>query len=116
MTRAAFVAVIAAAIAVGGYVVAQDIKKDAPARVRGQLPPNWSKLGLTDTQRQDVYKIQSQFDAQVEALQAQIKELRAKEKGELDKVLTADQKKRLREILDEKVPGAGGTTKPPDKN
>jgi hypothetical protein len=113
MRQLGLAAVIAAAIAVGGYVVAQEIKKEGPAaRARGQLPQHWSRLGLTDTQKQDAYKIQNQYDAQVQELEAQIKALRAKELAELGKLLTADQKKRLREILDEKVPGA----RPPEKN
>ena len=114
MHRTALAAVIAAVIALGGLVVAQE-KKDAP-RARGQLPQNWAKLGLTDVQKQQVYKIETDYRQQIEDLQAKIKDLQAKEKGELDKVLTADQKKRLRELLLEKVPGAGGTDKPPDKN
>jgi peptidoglycan hydrolase CwlO-like protein len=113
MNRVIVAAVIAAVIGLGGLALAQDKKETT--RARGQLPPNWAKLGLTDAQKQQVYKIETDFRAQIEALQAQIKDLQAKEKAELDKVLTADQKKRLREILDEKVPGATGTTKPPDK-
>jgi Spy/CpxP family protein refolding chaperone len=113
MHRIVIAAMIAALIALGGLALAQD-KKEGP-KLRGQLPPNWAKLGLTDVQKQQVYKVQSEYQTQIEALQAQIKDLQSKEKAELDKVLTADQKKRLREILDEKVPGAGGATKPEDK-
>jgi Spy/CpxP family protein refolding chaperone len=107
----------ASVLAVGGLLVAQEIKKppDPPARVRGQLPPNWSKLGLTDQQRQKAYTIQAKYDKEIEALEAQIRELRQKERTELASVLTDEQKKRLRDLLSEKVPGATDEKKPPDK-
>lgn len=107
--RLALAVVIGVAIAVSGILVAQEVKKDATPKFRGQLPQNWSKLGLTDVQKQQAYKIQTECDQKVEALTAQITALRATEKSDLAKVLTADQKKRLREILDEKIPGAGGS-------
>ncbi len=110
MHRVIFAAAMAAVIALSGLSVAQE-KKEA-GRARGSLPQNWSKLGLTDAQKQQVYKIEQDYRTQIEALQAQIKDLQGKEKAELDKVLTADQKKRLREILEEKVPGAGGGAPP----
>ena len=76
------------------------------------MPPNWSRLGLSDEQKQKTYSIQAKYDKEVEALQAQIRDLKAKEKTELDGVLTAAQKQRLREIVTEKIPGAGEVKKP----
>jgi Spy/CpxP family protein refolding chaperone len=115
MYRFVLAAMIAAVIGLSGFALAQE-KKEA-SRVRGTLPPNWAKLGLTDAQKQQAYKVEQDYRTQIEALQAQIKDLQAKERAELDKILTAEQKKRLRELLDEKVPGAGGgtSTKTEDK-
>ena len=75
-----------------------DDKKEPPAKLKGQLPPNWKKLGLTEDQVQKVYKVQADYDSKVEALQEQIKKLRQEEKGDLIKVLTDAQKSRLKEI------------------
>ena len=41
----------------GGFLLGQDSKDGG--KVRGQLPPNWGKLGLTDKQKQTVYRIQA---------------------------------------------------------
>jgi Spy/CpxP family protein refolding chaperone len=88
------------------WVEGQDKPRDRePApRMRGQLPQNWGKLGLTDEQKQKVYKVQNEFRPKIEALQRQISELRDQERKELETVLTADQKKRLREIVAGRVP------------
>ncbi len=88
-------------------------KKDTPAK--GTLPPNWKKLGLTDAQVQKVYKIESDYRAKIADLEQQIKDLRAKERKELETVLTDAQKARLKELkegTDEKKPES--TTKPAD--
>src|SRR4051812_20033810 len=77
----------------------EDPKKDDPAvKAKGFLPPNWKKLGLTDAQVQDVYKIQGKYNTEIDKLEAKIAELKAARDKELKTVLTADQKKRLEEI------------------
>lgn len=88
-------------LVIGGFVFAQDKKdpKDPPPKARGQLPPNWGKLGLTDEQKQKIYTAQAKYKEQIDKLQAQIANLKGDEKKELEAVLTADQKKRLVEIL-----------------
>jgi hypothetical protein len=50
-------AVVACAFLVGG-LIAQDVKQDPakePARIKGQLPPNYGKLGLSDEQKKNIY-------------------------------------------------------------
>jgi hypothetical protein len=93
-----------AALLIGGGLYGQD-KKDDPVKVKGVLPANWGKLGLSDEQKQKIYKVQADFDQKLAALEKQIKELKAQEKTEMEKVLTDAQKARLKEILLEKVPG-----------
>jgi hypothetical protein len=98
------VAVTALAVVVlgGGWLLGDDPKKPddlTPAKMRGFLPAHFKKLGLTDKQVQDVYKIQTEYRDKIEALQKQIDDLKKSEKGEVDKVLTDDQKSRLKEIL-----------------
>jgi hypothetical protein len=89
------VGVLGILLLAGGWIQGQAEKP----RAKGQLPPNWSKLGLSDEQRQKVYSIQSEYRSKVDALEAQIKALRKQELSEVSKVLTSGQKTRLREIL-----------------
>ena len=97
--------VVAVALLAGSWLHGQDKKDDTPTKVKGVLPANWGKLGLTDEQKQKVYKVQNDFDAKIAALDKQIKDLKAQERGEMEKVLTDAQKARLKEILLDKVPG-----------
>jgi len=68
-------------------------------KLKGVLPANWGKIGLSDEQKQKVYKVQADFNDQISKLEAQLKEAKTKEKAEMEKVLTDAQKARLREIL-----------------
>jgi len=76
----------------------KEAKKDEP-KAKGFLPQNWGKIGLSDDQKQDVYKIQAKHNAEIDKLEAKIKELKTTRDKELKTVLTAEQKKRLEEIL-----------------
>ncbi|MBN9118522.1 MAG: hypothetical protein J0I06_05075 [Planctomycetes bacterium] len=78
----------------------EDKKKEEPApKVKGVLPQNWRKLGLSDAQVQDIYKVQGKYDTEIDKLQAKIDELKANRLKDMKAVLTADQKKRLDDIL-----------------
>jgi Spy/CpxP family protein refolding chaperone len=72
--------------------------KDDP-KVKGTLPAHWKDLGLSDDQKQKVYKIQANYKTKIDDLEKKIKDLKAEEHEERLKVLTDDQKKKLREIL-----------------
>ncbi len=74
-------------------------KEEPPLKYKGVLPPNWGKLGLTEAQRQEIYKIQAKYNKEIDALEAKIKELKAARAKEERAVLTPEQKKRLEEIL-----------------
>lgn len=75
---------------------------DPPKPVKGQLPTYWKMLGLSEDQIQKVYKVQAKYNDEIDTLEAKIKELKDKMAKERLEVLTADQKKRLEEILKEK--------------
>lgn len=92
----------------GGLMIGQDTKKDDPkaakkdepqAKAKGQLPQNWGKIGLTDDQKQQIYKIQGKHAGEIDKLEAKIKEIKGTRDKEMKAVLTADQKKKLEEIL-----------------
>jgi hypothetical protein len=93
----------------GGVLLAQEAKKGQEAKkaqekVSGRLPPGYGKLGLSDEQRQRIYKVQAAYDAKIEDLEEQLKRLQAEKRKAIDGVLTADQQKMLRKILEEKLP------------
>ena len=77
--------------------------KESMTKSKGQLPQNWSQLGLTDLQKQSIYKLQGKYNEESDKLELQIKEMKAKMSEERSKILTAEQKKRLEEILKAKA-------------
>lgn len=99
--RLAVMGFLVVLLAAGG-LQGQDKKapeKDPPVpKGKGTLPTYFKKLGLTDAQTQKVYKIHTSYKTKIDALQQQINELRKEEKTELDKVLSDEQKTRLREL------------------
>jgi hypothetical protein len=105
MTRAfSAVGLLAVVFVVGGLVLGDD--KDTKKGVaKDRLPPGWAKLGLSDEQKQKVHDIQGEYGPKIHDLEAQIKELKNKERLELVKVLTDAQKARLGEIEKEKAFG-----------
>ena len=70
----------------------------AESKPRGRLPIYYGKLGVSDDQRDKIYTIQAEYDAQLDELLAQLEELRAKRDRAVEGVLTAGQKQRLREL------------------
>jgi hypothetical protein len=113
-SRAVIAVLTLAFFGVGG-LIGQDAKKDSGGKARGQLPQNWSKLGLSDEQKQKVYKIQTDYRERVEALEKQLADLKKKQMEEMTKVLTAAQKTQLRQIVSEKVGADDSPKKPGDK-
>jgi hypothetical protein len=101
MLRASMFALLGGVLILSGGVVGQDAKKkDEPTvKVKGMLPANWSKIGLTDPQRQEIYKIQGKYGEEINKLEAKIKELKSARDKDMKAVLTADQKKRLEDVL-----------------
>jgi hypothetical protein len=98
------VAVLFVSGVTAGFLVGADDKKpdekkpDDPVKVTGHLPPNWAKLGLSNDQKQDIYKIQLKYTTKIDKLKAEIEALKAEEDAERYKVLTEEQKKKLKEI------------------
>lgn len=66
-----------------------------------RLPANYGKLGLTDAQKDKVYAIQEKFDKQIDDLEAQLKAAKAKRDSEIETVLSAEQKKILKDLTEE---------------
>ena len=106
MFRAGLCALFAGLLVLSGGLIGQEKKAkeepkkdEPPMKAKGVLPPNWKKVGLTDPQVQEIYKVQNKYDAEIDKLQAKIEELKANRTKDMRAVLTADQKKKLDEIL-----------------
>ncbi len=70
-------------------------------KTTNRLPANYGKLGLTDAQKDKVYAINDKYESQLDALEEQLKALRAKRGSETEAVLTSEQKKILKDLTDE---------------
>lgn len=75
--------------------------KQEDKKPTNRLPANYGKLGLTDAQKDKVYAAQEKYDKQIDDLEAQIKSLKAKRDAEVEAVLSAEQKKILKDLTDE---------------
>ncbi len=107
MIAAGVVGISVALLAVGqGF--SQQEKADAPPAVKGKLPKNFSKLGLSDEQRQKIFSIEADYSTKIDGLRKQIKTLQAQQKGDLEKVLTDDQKAALTRLILQTAPKTGG--------
>lgn len=98
MPRLCLLALLGAMFVLSGGLVGQE-KKDDPKKAKGMLPPNWTKLGLSDDQKQQVYKVQAKYAIDIKKLKDQIEDLESAKLKDMRAVLTADQKKKLEEIV-----------------
>jgi hypothetical protein len=109
------VAFLVGALVLSGGLVGQDRKGDGkdpkkddqPTKAKGQLPTYWGQLGLSEEQKQKVYKVQNKYGEEIEKLEAKIKELKDKRDKDRFDILSNDQKKRLEEIIKSKAGGGG---------
>jgi hypothetical protein len=108
MSRLCAFVLFATMLVLSGGLVGQEPKKEAtqpgkkddpPAKAKGMLPANWKKIGLSESQVQEIYKIQNKYGDEIDKLEAKIKELRAAMAKDRLAVLSQDQKKKLDEIL-----------------
>jgi TolA-binding protein len=81
-----------------------------PAKdARGPLPAHYGKLGLSDEQKDGMYKVYDEYKSQIDELSAQIKKLQADRDAKLQEKLTPTQKTRLQELRDEAAKKAAAT-------
>jgi hypothetical protein len=65
--------------------------------VTHRVPSGYSKLGLSDQQKERLYKIQAEYYPKIQALEKQVAALRDRREKEFESVLTAQQKRLLAE-------------------
>ena len=80
--------------------------KTAPPDVTHRVPSGYSKLGLTDQQKEKLYKIQAEYYPKIQGLEKQVDDLRDKRVKEFESVLTAPQKRLLAEAGQKKKAAA----------
>jgi hypothetical protein len=69
--------------------------KNAPPDAIHRVPAYFSRLGLTDQQRETIYKIEGKYYPRIQAMERQEEELRTKMRSECEGILTPAQKQRL---------------------
>lgn len=100
-------AIVAALVLLSSDGVQSQDKKDG--KIKGQLPQGWSKLSLSATQKEQVYKLQAEHKEAVDKLKQEIAKLDAELVKKRLEVLNDEQRKKLREMF------GGDTPDPKDK-
>lgn len=75
----------------------QDTKKDT--KTKSYLPPGWKNLGLSKEQTSEISKIHGTYKTKIKSLEEQIQDLKVQEKQEMVKLLTEEQKDKLRKLV-----------------
>jgi Spy/CpxP family protein refolding chaperone len=110
MSRVRVAAVIGAALAVIASVSSfpySVIAKDEPAAKAGEgggsrrVPSHFAKLDLTGEQKNRIYTIQEQYEGKIDALLAEVEQLKVQRDSEIESVLSAGQRAELKKFLDE---------------
>jgi hypothetical protein len=81
--------------------------KTAPPDVTHRVPSGYSKLGLSDQQKERLYKIQAEYYPKIQDLEKQAAALRDRREKEFESVLTAQQKRLLAEQGQQKKAASG---------
>jgi Spy/CpxP family protein refolding chaperone len=102
-------AAVCLVVLLGGPGASGQDAKEPAAKERGQLPQGWKKIGLSDKQVEKIYSIQGEYRSKIYKLAVEIKKLRAEQRREMFRVLTEDQKAKLRKLAEERF------TEPPDQ-
>ncbi len=98
MRRLLTVTALCSVFVLTGLLTGADEKKADPPK--GKLPADWKKLGLTDAQTKDIYAIEADYGPKIEDLENQVKKLKDERFEKMVKVLTPEQKARLKDIKD----------------
>ena len=77
----------------------QSQEKKEPGKTKGQLPQNWGKLDLSAAQKEEIYKLNADYKAKKDKLKAEMDALDAELSKKRAGVLTAEQKKKLAELV-----------------
>ena len=65
-----------------------------------RLPSYYGQVGLSDVQREAIYRLQEAYAEQLDALEQQLEALKGRRDQEIENVLSPAQKQRLRQLLE----------------
>ena len=94
-------ALISGAIVAPGY--GEDAQKPAKKereKAKGYLPPFYRDV-IDGVQREKIYQIQDQYEDKINALESELKAIKAKRDGEIEALLTTEQKARMAQLMQE---------------
>jgi hypothetical protein len=115
--------VVALAVLSSGNLRSQEKEKKGPEpakkAAKGQLPRHWEKLDLTDAQRAEVLKLNAEYKAKTDKLQAELRTLWAELARKRVAVLNDEQRKKLVDVVlgdpPKDKPGETGKAASPEK-
>ncbi|WP_417851248.1 hypothetical protein [Thalassoglobus sp.] len=96
-------------------VSAQESAPAAKSNTQNRLPFYFGKLGVTNSQRQQLYSVQGAYESKLEALRNEMKALLKKRDAEMEQLLTPGQKLRLQELKTQTVKDAKKGQQPAPK-
>ena len=67
-------------------------------KLKGYLPTYYKSLGLTDAQKQRIYRIQAEYKEILDEIERTKAKLKAEQKEAYEKVLNAEQVKELKKL------------------
>jgi len=70
------------------------------AKFKGRLPAHYGDI-VTEEQRQKIYEIQGKYAKQIDALEEQLEGLKNKRDAEIEKVLSGEQKAKLKKAQED---------------
>jgi len=114
LRKVLFAAVVAlsAGLAIGTNSIGQEAKEK---KAKGKLPAYFADI-VTESQRQQIYGLQDKYAKQIAEIQAQLDALTKQRDSEIESLLNADQKEKLKRAREEgaakkKKAGEEGKTK-----
>jgi hypothetical protein len=78
----------------------------APPDVTHRVPPGYAKLGLTEQQKERIYRIQAEYYPKIQALEKQVDDLRERRERAFEAVLNTAQKRTLADAEQKKKAAA----------
>lgn len=72
-------------------------KAGAKEKPKGRLPAYYKDV-VTDEQKDQIYVIQAKYEKQLDDLQSQLDAVKAKQNGEIEALLSAEQKEKLAKV------------------
>ena len=92
-------------------------KQEAPAKkLTGRVPQYYSKAGISDAQRKEIYKLQAEFNPKIAELQKQIVALTEERDEKVESVLTPEQLAMVKKFREDAAKRRGSKKTKPASN